>query len=195
MMQPTRRGSTFDDFWAIPEQDRFHELIAGEIVRKAAPSGEHDGSQGGILISLGAPFQRASGGRGGPGGWWFGPEVEILLGLDVVRPDIAGWRRDRCPERPAGMPVKQRPDWVCEVVSPGNARHDTVTKRQLYHRAAIPHYWLIDPLEASLVVMRATPDGYATVLQARRGELVRAEPFEQIELTVGVLLGDDPPEP
>jgi hypothetical protein len=31
-------------------------------------------------------------------------------------------------------------------------------------------------------------------LRAERGEIVRPEPFEQIELSVGIVFGDDPPE-
>jgi hypothetical protein len=42
--------------------------------------------------------------------------------------------------------------------------------------------------------MRHTPEGYLTILRAERGEVVRAEPFDAIELAVGTLFGDDPPE-
>jgi hypothetical protein len=46
----------------------------------------------------------------------------------------------------------------------------------------------------ALTVMRWSPDGYVTLLRAERGETVRPEPFPQIELAVGTLFGDDPPE-
>jgi Uma2 family endonuclease len=196
MMQPVRRNATLDDFWAIPEADRFHELIAGAIIPKASPSGEHGDAQSWIISIVKPPFQRSSGGSGGPGGWWIATEVEVLLdGSEIVRPDVLGWRRDRCPARPTGNPVKHRPDWICEVVSPSNANHDTVKKLRLYHRAAIPHYWLVDPSDATLTVMRWSSDGYVMLLRAERGETVRPEPFAQIELAVGTLFGDDPPEP
>ena len=122
--------ASLEDFWAIPEADRFHELIGGEIVPKAAPSGEHGDAQAGIVGAIRPPFQRApGGGGGGPGGWWIATEVEILLDTgDVVRPDVLGWRRDRCPERPVGNPVRLRPDWICEVISPSNANHDTMIR-------------------------------------------------------------------
>ncbi len=195
MTQSAYRGTSFDDFWAIPEADRFHELIGGEIIPKAAPSGEHGAAQAGIVGAIYSPYQRTPGGRGGPGGWWIATEVEVLLnGADIVRPDILGWRRDRCPERPTGALVKQRPDWLCEIVSPSNAKHDTVNKLRLYHRVAIPHYWLVDPRDATLTVMRWSADGYVTLMRAERGEVVRPEPFQQIELAVGTLFGDDPPE-
>ena len=40
--------------------------------------------------------------------------------------------------------------------------------------------------------MRWSDVGYTTVLRAERGEVVRPEPFEAIELVVGTLFGDDP---
>ncbi|SRR6266545_2411948 len=194
MSESARRAATLEDFWAIPEGERFHELIGGEIVRKAAPSGEHGDAQGGIMGTFRLPFQRSSG-RGGPGGWWILPEVEVLLETgDLVRPDVSGWRRERSPERPTGIPVRLRPDWICEVVSPSNARHDTVTKLRLYHRVGIPHYWIVEPRDTTLTVMRWSVDGYITRMRAERGEVVRAEPFEAVELVVGTLFGEDPPE-
>jgi Uma2 family endonuclease len=36
------------------------------------------------------------------------------------------------------------PDWVLEIVSDSSVRKDTRRLRQLYHRANIPEYWLID---------------------------------------------------
>ena len=42
-----------------------------------------------------------------------------------------------------------------------------------------------------LRVHRWTSEGYLVVLNAHRGQRVRAEPFEAIELYVGVLFGDD----
>jgi hypothetical protein len=53
---------------------------------------------------------------------------------------------------------------------------------------------MVDPQDATLTVMRWSSDGYVTLLRAERGEVVRPEPFEQIELAVGTLFGDDPPE-
>ena len=192
MSQSARRPATLDDFWAIPESERFHELVGGELIPKAAPSGEHGNAQAGVVAAVLPPFQRKPGG-GGPGGWWIATEVEVLLSTsDVVRPDVLGWRRERCLERPTGTPVKVRPDWICEVVSQSNATDDTVKKLRLYQRAAIPHYWIVDPRDATMTVMRWSEDGYITLLRAERGETARAEPFDAIEFAVGALFGDDP---
>jgi Uma2 family endonuclease len=53
-------------------------------------------------------------------------------------------------------------------------------------------YWIVDPERETLTVHRWTEGGYLVVVQAKRGQTVRAEPFEAIELAVGVLFGDEP---
>lgn len=191
MAHPTRRKASLDEFWAIPEARRFHELIGGELVEKASPSGEHGDAQAGVIAAVRGPFQRRTGG-GSLGGWWIQTEVEVQLVDDVVRPDVVGWRRETCPDRPVGFPILHRPDWVCEIVSPNHAANDTVTKLRLYHRNRIAFYWLVDPRASTLTAMRWGEEGYITVLSAERGEVVRAPPFEAIEIAVGTLFGDDP---
>ena len=56
----------------------------------------------------------------------------------------------------------------------------------------MPHYWVLDPEAFTLTVFRHEPQGYLSVLFADRDQLVRAEPFEALELRVGLLFGDDP---
>jgi Uma2 family endonuclease len=194
MSQPAPHRSTLNDLLAIPEGERFHELLQGALIEKAEPSGEHGNAQAAVAGAIVPPFQRRQGGRS-PGGWWIATEVEVLLSTgDLVRPDVLGWRRETAPVRPSGVPVSVRPDWVCEVVSPGNAKDDTVKKLRVYHLASIPHYWLVDPRDGTLTVMRWSADGYVTLLRAESHETVRPEPFQAIELNVGVLFGDEPPD-
>ena len=42
--------------------------------------------------------------------------------------------------------------------------------------------------------MRWSEAGYVNLQRAERGETIRAEPFDAIEIIVGMLFGDDPPE-
>lgn len=185
--------ATIEDLYAIPEEERRHELIDGELIEKGAATGEHGGAQADIVVALGGRFGRRPGGRW-PGGWWFATEVEILLSRgNVLRPDVIGWRRERANERPTGTPVALLPDWVCEILST-NKRNDLVKKKRLYYQDRIPHYWILDPAEETLAVHRWGPDGYIEVLAAQRGERVRAEPFDAVELHVGAFFGDDEPD-
>lgn len=185
-------AATLADLLAIPEERRRHEIIEGVLVEKEAASGRHGGAQVRLSRRLG-PYDRRPGGRG-PGGWWFATEVEIALSeTDVFRPDVSGWRRDRLPVLPAEVPIRVRPDWICEILST-NKRNDVIKKKRAYHRHEVGHYWLVDPVEETLAVYRWHRDGYVEVLIADRGEAVRAEPFDAIELRIGVLFGDDDDE-
>lgn len=190
---PLPHLATFRDLLAIPEEERFHEILDGEIVQKAMASGEHGATQQAIGTWLGARFGRRPNGTSRPGGWWFATEVEIEFSLhQVVWPDIAGWRRERMPERPRGYPLRLRPDWVCEIMADGDARRrDGLKKRRLYADTGVPHYWLVDTEQELLTVLRLEPQGYVEVLRAGRSNRVRAEPFDALDLPVGVLFGED----
>jgi len=179
------------------EDEKPHlEIIHGAIVHKAAPGFEHGDVQSSLAATLKPRFQRRGGGPpGAPGGWWIATECHVELEThEVFCPDLVGWRRDGVPERPRGMPVRLRPDWMCEILSPSNAKNDLVTKFQVLQRCGVPHYWVVDPQNEVLTVYRWTESGYLNALQAMRGQVVRAEPFDAIELRVGALFGDEPEE-
>ncbi len=67
-----------------------------------------------------------------------------------------------------------------------------MTKLRSYQRCQVPHHWIVDPTAAVLMVYRWGEAGYTLAITARRDERVFAEPFEAVELQVGLLFGDDP---
>lgn len=190
---PQPHLATFKDLIALPEEERFHEILDGELVRKCMASGEHALGQIQAAIWLGSRFARRPNGADRPGGWWFLTEVEIELARhEIVRPDLAGWRRDRVKEAPQGHPLHIRPDWICEVLTSSDGRRrDGLQKRRIYANHGVPHYWLVDTERKRLLVLRLEDQGFIEVLDAGRSERVRAEPFAQLEFPVGVLFGDD----
>jgi Uma2 family endonuclease len=185
-----RLDVTIDEALTRPETERI-ELIRGSPVEKAPSTGEHGTAQVHLARSVGNAFDRRPGARW-PGGWRIRMEIDVQLGNELFRPDLAGWRRDRSPESPKGRPVRLRPDWICEILSPSNENVDRVDKMQSYFQAAVPHYWLADPIEQMLEVYRRAETGYLLALSAKAGQTVRAEPFDAIELRVDELFGADP---
>ena len=180
--------------WLAEPDDRRLELIDGTLIEKAAPDVLHSGAQMGLASLIRPPFHRRGGGST-PGGWWIHGEVDIRLGENGYRPDLAGWRRERVPTMPTERPVAVRPDWICEVISASNAGNDLIKKMRRYAQAGVPHYWIVDPATETLNVFRLEEPGYLNVLTAERNQLVRAEPFDAIELRIGLLFGDDPDDP
>ncbi len=188
----SKPAATEADLLALPDEGRGWELIGGELFEKGA--GAHHGqSQVGVVQFIG-PFRRRGGGDDGPGGWHILTEQLVRLPPHAVRPDLAGWLRERMPVLPPleddGV-LDLRPDWICEIITPKKAAHDRVRKKRLYFQHEVPHYWIIDPRDETLSVHRWNPAGYIEILVAQRGERVRAEPFQAIELSVGALFGDD----
>lgn len=184
------RLATFADLAALGDVSA--EVIHGVVTYKAEPSAEHADAQLGLGAFLRQRFHRATG-RGGPGGWWILTEVDVELEKhEVYRPDVAGWRRARVPERPMGRPVAIRPDWICEILSESNAATDQVDKFRVYASNGVPYYWIGDPSRKILTVYRLEGSTYAVALQAKHGESVQAPPFDAVTLRVGLLFGEDP---
>lgn len=191
-VQPMRRLATVADL-PVEHAHRGHEIVAGVIVEKASPTFEHGEAQGAAAAH--ARRCRESGG-GGPVGWWIAVEVDVELEPhELYRPDVAGWRRDRTPERPSGWPVRIRPDWVCEILSPSTAARDVGHKLRTYHHHRVAHLWIVDPEHRTLTVYRHGVEGYVVVLAAGVDETVAAEPFERVPLQVGVLFGAEEDTP
>lgn len=178
--------ATLDDLLAKPADERW-EIIDGELVEQRMIGPDHGSALAGIVT----PIRYSFGGRSQSGGWWLMTDVTVELSPDhVYRPDILGFRRDRVPARPREFPVRIRPDWVCEVISPGNPKNDRVKKLNNYHRFEIPHYWILDPQEETLLVLRWSEPGYITVQTGIRGERIRAEPFQEVELDLDDIFAD-----
>ncbi len=190
MATPSRKPAALEDLIAHGDPDRL-EIIGGEILERALPSPGHSLAGAKLAVAF-DPYNRRPGGRGGPGGWWLFTEIHVEYGNgELYCHDAAGWRRDRVVERPTEWPVRIRPDWVGEIMSPRHEKHDLVTKPRTLHAFEVPHYWLLDPEERVLLVHRWSAAGYVVVQRAAAGETVRAEPFDAVELRVGVLFGDD----
>ena len=98
------------------------------------------------------------------------------------------------PQTRSGRPVRIRADWACELLSPTDAKRDLVDKFQVLYSNQVPHYWIADPVEKTLIAHRWEPPGYLVVLTAGLGDVVRAEPFASTELRISVLFGIDDEE-
>lgn len=175
---PMKRRATYDDLMQVPD-NLVAEIIDGELVTSPRPAVPH--AQAAITIAQDlAPFRSRPGGPA----WWILFEPELHLRDDVLVPDLAGWRQERMPSPPAAPHIALPPDWICEVVSPRTGRIDRARKMALYGRDGVRNLWLVDPLARTLEVYRLEGDRWIVVATHGGDDVVRAEPFDEIELVL-----------
>ncbi|MBI5489611.1 MAG: Uma2 family endonuclease [Deltaproteobacteria bacterium] len=187
-----RRRATYQDVLDAPSH-MVAEVLDGVLHVHPRPAFPHALAHSALGGQLGQAFWW---GRGGPGGWIILDEPELHLGSepDIVVPDLAGWRNERLPVVPRAAFVTLAPDWVCEVISPSTADVDRAEKVPIYARERVAHVWLLDPLLRTLEVLRLDGPTYRLVATWRGDATVRAEPFDAIELDLGVLWARVAPE-
>jgi Uma2 family endonuclease len=182
------KRATYEDVLNAPE-NKVAEILDGELFLSPRPASRHAVAAsriGGIL----APFDD---GPGGPGGWWILDEPELHFGEHVLVPDMAGWRRERMPAMPDVAFFTLAPDWICEVLSPSTERIDRSRKLRIYAGAGVAHAWLVKPTDRTLEVLRLRDGLWTIVALWEDTAVVRAEPFEAIELELGRLWPDEAP--
>lgn len=151
MEQPTEKIYTYADLLALGDDVRA-ELIDGELYMMAPPSRIHQKISfelsrqiGNFLVdkpceAYSAPF----------GVRLFQDDDESLNNSkDWVEPDIVVVC-DHSKLIDAGC--KGAPDLIIEILSPSNIGHDRLVKFNLYQRAGVREYWIVDPLNCSVEV-------------------------------------------
>jgi Uma2 family endonuclease len=176
--------ATLADLQALPE-GVVGEIIDGTLYVHPRPRAGHTDILTGLAAELRGPFQQ---GRGGPGGWIIHVEPGIQLpGSPEFIPDLAGWRRERVPR---GLPTSTwtlAPDWACEVLSPSTRAYDQRIKRPFYARIGVRHLWFIDLDGRTLTVSELRDGGWWEHGVYGEDDVVRAAPFDAIELKLGEL--------
>lgn len=149
MALPQEKSYTLADALAWGEQDHI-ELIYGTPVMMAPPVRIHQKIVSEINRQLGnylkgkkcevypAPFAVRLFEREGDNPY----DADTL-----VEPDISVV----CdPAKLDDIGCKGAPDLIIEILSPSSLRHDKVTKFNLYQRAGVREYWIVDPAGKSI---------------------------------------------
>ncbi|MEM9455583.1 MAG: Uma2 family endonuclease [Myxococcota bacterium] len=186
MTAPAHRRATYEDVLRAPSH-AVAEVIYGVLHTHPRPALRHANVSSHLGVLLGGPFRF---GLGGPGGWVIYDEPELHLGPepDILVPDLAGWQRERLADVPEDAAwTSVAPDWVCEVLSPSTRAVDRAEKMDIYLREQVGHAWLIDPDARTLEVYRHGESLWHRLAVHREDARVRAEPFDAVELALGLL--------
>lgn len=155
VMRTTRPKKTVDDYLRLPDDVRV-ELIDGEFFVTPAPRLPHQD----VILRLGTLLQIFVKSRG-LGKIVIAPFDCVLSNEVVVQPDLLFIRADQLPD--ATDRLYGPPDVAIEVLSPTNATHDRIVKRNLYEAYGVPEYWIVDPDEKTVEVMHLREGRYELV--------------------------------
>ena len=134
---------TFSNYLAWPENERI-ELIDGIPVKIAPPSRAHQAAS----LSLAAQLYYFLDGK--PCKVYAAPFAVRLFETATDTPENVDTVADPdmsvlCdPDKLDVHGCKGTPDLVIEILSPSTQRHDRVTKFNLYQRAGVKEYWMVN---------------------------------------------------
>ena len=171
-------GYTYEDYLKIPEEPGYRlEILEGSLVKEPSPSVHHQRVTSALYRQLANFFD----GFDPEGELFFAPLDVTLTTSNVLQPDIvfvSGTRK--------GIMRQERIDGACdlvvEIMSPTNRRKDRLQKMEIYRKAGIPHYWLVDPEENTLEAFLLRDGSYTLVVAGGPGDKFTHPEFPGLDL-------------
>ncbi len=149
---------TYDDLLMTPDDGNRYEIIDGELLVAPSPDPEHQGYSVELTLLIGAHIRQHRLGR------FFHAPLDVRLSPhDIVQPDLIFIRSDRLRIYRRRGVVEGAPDLAVEIISPSSRTIDPGRKFDLYQRAGVPEYWLVDPLRRTVRIFTLVDKRYVEV--------------------------------
>jgi len=147
---------TYEDYVLLPEDGKIHEIIDGEHYMTPAPETYHQTLSRRIQFQLYQQIEERE------QGFVFDAPTDVQLSeIDIVQPDLliilASRKSIISPTKVIGPP-----DLVIEILSESTGKKDRELKRDLYQKAKVPEYWLVDPKSQQVTMYRLKGGSYQT---------------------------------
>ncbi len=180
-MVTTTTHLTYDDLRQIPPDRNRYELIEGQLFVSAAPGTEHQRKLGGLAVRLADHVKQHSLGE-----VLIGPCDVVLDPSTVLEPDIFFVSEARQSIVKAAC-IEGAPDLVVEVLSDSSRTIDRFVKRDRYAEFGVPEYWLLEPFEPRVEVLRLEGGKYRVVGVFGPGDTLESATFPGLRLAVSSL--------
>ncbi|MCS6825321.1 MAG: Uma2 family endonuclease [Caldilinea sp.] len=170
------QGAWSEEEYLRLDTNRLVEFSDGHIEVLPMPSDRHQ-SIVLFLSALFAAFARRIGGK-----VLFAPMRLRLWPGKIREPDLLFLINAHDPRRQEAY--WSGADLVVEVVSPDDRERDLVVKRQEYAQAGIPEYWIVDPQEETIAVLKLESGGYVEHGVFSRGEIAVSAHYPDLQVSV-----------
>lgn len=176
-------GWTYQRYLELDDERRY-EIIHGELLMTPAPGIRHQS----IARELSLRFVQFVQERK-MGVIFFAPTDVVLSETEVVQPDILFIRTGRIGEIVDEHAVHGPPDLVVEILSPSSLQRDRHHKRELYQRAGVPEFWIVDPANRAIEVFSLGEAGYELTSFAAETGAVASRVLDGFAIAVAEVLG------
>ena len=149
-----RRKLTYEDYVLFPEDGKRHEILDGVHYVTPAPPLEHQDVSMNLCRIL-VPFIREH----RLGRAYHAPVDVLLSEHDIAQPDLVFVSNEHASILTHAN-IQGAPDLVIEILSDSSRRRDETLKREIYERAGVLEYWLVDPKCRSVRVYRRAGAGF-----------------------------------
>jgi len=139
---------TYHDYQLLPDDGKRYEVIDGDLCMTFAPATRHQMIVTRLSHLLFNYLER------NPIGTVLTAPCDVLLSdVDVLQPDLLVVLQDGL-ARITDKNVQGPPDLVIEILSPGTAGRDRDLKRKRYEHFGVREYWLVDPDQNTVEILR-----------------------------------------
>lgn len=171
---------TYSDLRQIPPDLNRYELIEGELLVSAAPNVEHQRKSGNLFAQL-WNFVRHDLGE------VFAAPCDVVLDSStVLEPDILFVSKARRSIVKAAC-IEGAPDLVVEILSDSSRLIDRFVKRDRYAQFGVEEYWLLEPFEPRIEVLRLEKGQYRVAGVFGPGDAVESPTFPGLRLPLSSL--------
>ena len=153
MSQGARAKLTFREYLNFPDDGRRHEIVDGEHHVKLAPETYHQTISKRLLVQLYEQIELA-----GFGEVFQAPTDVKLSEISIVQPDLVVVLKPKQAIITLLL-IDGVPDLVIEILSKSTRTLDLGAKLELYRRARVPEYWIVDPDDHLVVQHLLQQDG------------------------------------
>ena len=127
------------DIYEMLPEGTLCEVINNTLYMAPSPNFTHQDTSSDLFLEIANHVKENKMGKA-----WAAPIGVWLDGKNAVEPDIVFLSNSNF-EIIQTKGIVGTPDLIVEILSPGNNKHDTVKKKNLYEKFGVKEYWIVEP--------------------------------------------------
>ena len=174
---------TYRDYCKMPDDGNRYEIIDGVPYMMAAPSFQHQAVLGILHVKLFLYLQDK------PCNVYLSPfDVRLALYgevgddvINVVQPDLMVFCDKSKLDKKGGIGA---PDIAIEIISPSSAKNDRYRKFNLYEKAGVREYWIVDGANETVEILTLQDGKFNLWALIQEGGTITSKVLEGLEIKV-----------